>query len=341
MTTDTLSNVLRAVRFRGAVFFDVEGRPPWVAEAPPSRELAPQIMPDAEHLIEFHGVVRGACWAARTGEPAVRLEAGDVVLFPHGDAHVMSSAPGLRAQLVNPAPPAPPERLPLPLSVDAAGVARPREGDPHPASTHLVCGFLGLDARPFNPLLDALPRLLTLREAASAPSWIAALLTSAVAESRGGRPGSEAVLARMSEVLFVEAVRRHVEGLGDDEAGWLAGTRDPAVGRALALLHADPARPWTLEALHEASRLSRSAFHERFVHFVGLPPMQYLTRWRMQLASRLLRDTTLKVVRIALDVGYESEAAFVRAFRREVGMAPGAWRKAAAAPGGVGAPQGA
>ena len=152
-------------------------------------------------------------------------------------------------------------------------------------------------------------------------------LKAVVDESNRKRPGGEAVLERMSEMLFVEALRRYIDSLPPEETGWLAGTRDPAVGRALSLLHQKPGAPWTLERLGEEAGLSRSSLHERFVHFIGQPPMQYLTQWRMQLASGMLRDTNAKVVEIALEVGYESEAAFSRAFKRAVGVAPGAWRR--------------
>lgn len=328
MAEDPLSDLLRAVRFRGAVFYDVEGTAPWVAEAPPAATLLPGVMPDVDHLMEFHGVLRGACWAARTGEPAVRLEEGDLVLFPHGDGHVMSSAPGLRAARLDPETlvPARGDRLPLPLTVDAAGVARPRLRSEGRDATRLVCGFLGCDARPFNPLLAALPRVLVVPGAAEAGSWSAALLRGAVEESSALRPGGAAVLEKMSEMLFVAALRHHADGLATDAPGWLAGLRDATVGSALARLHARPGEPWTLERLCEETHTSRSTLHERFVHFVGLPPMTYLTRWRMQVASRLLREGRHKVARIALDVGYESEAAFARAFKRLVGATPGAWR---------------
>lgn len=158
-------------------------------------------------------------------------------------------------------------------------------------------------------------------------SWVTTFLRAVVAESNQRRPGGEAVLERMSEMLFVEVLRRHVDSLPPEQTGWLAGMRDPAVDRALALLHARPAEPWTLEKLSEDAGLSRSSLHERFVHFIGQPPMQYLTRWRMQVASGLLRDTNAKLVEISLDVGYESEAGFSRAFKREVGVSPGAWRQ--------------
>jgi AraC-like DNA-binding protein len=330
MAADTLSDLLRAV------FYDVEGRPPWVAEAPASREILPAIMPGAGHLIEFHGIVRGSCWAARVGEPAIRLHEGDVVMFPQGDAHVMSSAPGMRAKRTESeaSVPGPAERRPFALTMDAAGAASPRSGSVAPDRTHVICGFLGCDARPFNPLLAALPRVLPLQGAAAATSWVGTLLKTVASESGQRRPGGEAVLERMSEMLFVEALRRYVDALPAEQTGWLAGLRDPDVGRVLGLLHARPAEPWTLERLCDASRISRSTLHERFVHFVGMPPMQYLTNWRMQIASRMLRDTAVKVVRVALDVGYESEAAFARAFKRVVGVTPGAWRRQAAADAG-------
>jgi AraC-like DNA-binding protein len=192
----------------------------------------------------------------------------------------------------------------------------------------LVCGFLGLDARPFNPLLAALPRVLQVPGSALGPdSWVTTFMRAVVTESNQKRPGGEAVLERMSEMLFVEVLRRYVDSLPAEQTGWLAGMRDPAVGRALALLHASPAEAWTLERLSEQAGLSRSSLHDRFVHFIGQAPMQYLTRWRMQVAAGLLRDSNAKLIEVALDVGYESEAAFSRAFKRAVGVAPGAWRR--------------
>jgi len=329
MSGDVLSDLLRAVRLRGALFYNIEGADPWVAETPAAREIIPAIMPGAEHMIEFHGLASGACWAAIPGESPVRLEAGDVVLFPQGDAHVMSSAPGLRGEpadvgfFFTPRPP----QLPFSLSLGEAGVTTARLDGGGGARATVVCGFLGCDARPFNPLLGALPRLLHV-PGAGRESWIAHFLRSVVEESNRPRPGGEAVLERMSEMLFVEVLRRYVDGLAPEQTGWLAGLRDPGVGRALALLHERPGDPWTLERLGEEAGLSRSVLHERFVHFIGQPPMQYLTRWRMQLAAVRLRESNAKVIEIALDVGYESEAAFSRAFRREVGEPPGSWRRA-------------
>lgn len=339
MTGDTLSDLLRAVRLRGAVFFYVQGADPWVAETPASKEIIPAILPGVDHLMEFHVVVRGACWAAIAGETPIRLEQGDIALFPQGDHHVMSSAPGLRAATADheiffaPRPP----QLPFALEV-GAGTRRPAGGEAGQATalldgggrqqTTLVCGFLGCDARPFNPLLASMPRVLRIPGLASeGSSWIAGFLHSVVDESNQKRPGGEAVLERMSEMLFVEVLRRYVDALPNDQTGWLAGMRDPAVGRALSLMHQRPGQPWTIERLADEAAMSRSTLHERFVHFIGQPPMQYLAQWRMQLAAAWLRDTDAKVIDIALEVGYENEAAFSRAFRRAVGESPAAWRR--------------
>jgi AraC-like DNA-binding protein len=329
MSRDTLSDVLRAVHLSGAVFYYIEGASPWVAEAPPSHEVIAAIMPAAEHMIEFHGVVKGACWAAIVGEAPVRLDAGDVILFPQGDPHVVSSAPGMRADIVDTGiyfTPKPPQ-LPHSLSVTEKGVTTARLDGGGGDRVTVVCGFLGCDVRPFNPLLSALPRMLRLSGSVLGPaSWIGQLLATAVVESNEKRAGGEAVLELMSKMMFVEALRRYVDTLPAEQTGWLAGMRDPSVGRALALLHDQPGKPWTVERLGEEVGLSRSSLHERFTHFLGQPPMQYLTQWRMQLAAGLLRDTKTKLIEVALEVGYESEAAFSRAFKRVVGVSPGAWR---------------
>jgi AraC-like DNA-binding protein len=265
------------------------------------------------------------------GEAPVRLEEGDVILFPQGDPHVMSSAPGMRAPSVDTAfffSPRPPQ-LPYALSMQGADVTTTPIDGSDPDRATVVCGFLGFDARPFNPLLAALPRVLRVPGSTlGADSWVTTFMRTVVAESQARRPGGEAVLERMSEMLFVEVLRRHIDSLPPEQNGWLAAMRDPAIGRALSLIHEKPAEAWTLERLSEAAGLSRSSLHERFVHFIGQPPMHYLAQWRMQVAAGLLRDTSAKLVAVALDVGYESEAAFSRAFKRVAGVSPGSWRKA-------------
>ncbi len=339
MSGDALSDLLRAVRLRGALFYYVEGAAPWVAESPPAAEIISAILPGSEHMIGFHGVVSGSCWAALARESPIRLEEGDIVFFPQGDAHVMSSAPGMRGAAsgrdlyFSPRPP----QLPYALSLRGAQVTTARLDGGGRDRTTLACGFLGFEARPFNPLLDSLPRVLPIPgKSLGQDSWVKTFMRAVVLESNRRRPGGEAVLERMSEMLFVEALRTYIDSQPPERTGWLAGMRDPGVGRALALLHERPGEPWTLEALSREAGLSRSSLHERFTRFLGQPPMQYLTRWRMQLAAGILRDTDAKLVEVSLDLGYESEAAFSRAFKREVGASPGAWRRAkrrAARPG--------
>ena len=223
--------------------------------------------------------------------------------------------------------------FPLRLAYSGLEVAQSSSLDSD-AETTVVCGFLACDLQPFNPLIAALPRMLHL-EADADNTWIASFTQQAVAESHSRRPGGQAMLARMSEMMFVDAVRRHAERMPADSGGWLAGLRDRFVGRALSLLHEDPARNWSIDELGREVGLSRSALHERFVALIGVAPMQYLAQWRMQAAARMLLESRATVAAIALDVGYESEAAFARAFKRQVGAPPAAWRRerlAAAAP---------
>lgn len=319
MSVDVLSDVLRAVRLTGAFFFDVTCVPPWVAEAPPSAVLRSRILPAAQHLMEFHVMLRGECWGGLVDGPRVHVRAGDVLVLPQGDSHVMSNPAGLRAD--GPGSPPPLADLALPVAV-RHGVG---EGTP---SELFICGFFGCDARPFNPLLDVLPRVLHVPQATD--GWIGTFAQLAVAEATSRRSGSQAVLARMSELLFVEVVRRYLAALPEGEGGWLAALRDPAIGRALALLHERPAHPWSLDELAREAALSRTVLAERFAASVGMPPMQYLARWRMQLAAADLAGGA-KVGAVALRVGYESEAAFSRAFKKLVGTAPAAWRERGAA----------
>jgi AraC-like DNA-binding protein len=313
---DALSDVLRAVRLSGAVFFDIDASPPWVAEAPPGQAIVHRVFPHADHLMSYHVITRGSCWGGLIGETPVQLLAGDIIVFPHGDPHVMSSAPGMRGTPdVATYTPSSTRQLPFTMTM----------GSEQPDPAQIVCGFIGCDARPFNPLLSSLPRLVHQR--ARAEGVLAQFVRLAVDESRQPRVGGECVLGRLSELLFVDVVRHYLQGLPEDRTNWLAGLRDPYVGRALSALHGEPARSWTLELLARESGLSRSVLAERFTAFAGQPPMQYLASWRMQIAANLLLNGVDSVAMIAERVGYESEAAFSRAFRKIVGLPPGEWRK--------------
>jgi len=319
MTTDVLSDVLRTVHFTGAVYFDFELSSPWVADTPPAREIASIVMPGVERIIEYHVVARGSCWGHAVGQEPMLLREGDLILFPQGDAHVLSSTPGMRgvpdlSRFVR-------QSTPLPLVYEMGGGG--------PDRTHLVCGFLGFDEKPFNPLLTALPQTIHLPALGSEASaeWLDTLLRVAIREAGSRRAGGENILARLSELMFVEAIRRYVETLPSAQTGWLAGLRDPVVGHALAALHGEAREAWTVERLARAVGISRSVIAERFAELVGQPPMQYLALWRMQLASRLLADGG-HVGEVAAAVGYESEAAFSRAFKKLVGQAPATWRRA-------------
>jgi AraC-like DNA-binding protein len=315
VSTDALSDVLRAIRLTGAIFFDVKASEPWVAETPPGDAIVRKIFPDAGHLIPYHVITRGGCWAGPVGGESIHLEAGDVIVFPQGDAHILSSAAGMRGT-PNVAIYRRPEDGQLPFSMSMG-----KGQDP----SHIVCGFLGCDARPFNPLLSALPRVMRVSDRSGGA--IEVFVRMAVAESEARRPGGAAVLGRLSELMFVDVVRRYLETLPADRTDWLAGLRDPFIGRALGALHREPARDWTLADLAHEIGLSRSALAERFTAFVGQPPMQYLANWRMQLAANDLLTTTDTLAVIAERVGYESEASFSRAFKKIVGRSPGDWRR--------------
>ncbi|MFA7429622.1 MAG: AraC family transcriptional regulator [Rhodospirillaceae bacterium] len=318
MTVDVLSDVLRAVRLTGAVYYDFKLTSPWVAQAPPTRIIAPVVMPGVQHVMEYHVLTDGACWGGLLdGEPWL-MEAGDVIVFPHGDPHAMSSSPGMRAEpdmsIVLP----PNDRLPFVFGGGGGG----------PDRAHLICGFLGCDRMPFNPLLAALPRAILLKSRHGPdPGWLDRFIDLVRREVEDRRAGSRDMLSRLAEIMFVDVVRRHLDQVPEAQAGWLAGLQDVHVGRALAALHARPAHAWTLEELAAEAGLSRSVFAERFMQLLGLPPIQYLARWRMQMAATLLAQGSESIALIAVQVGYDSEAAFSRAFKKMVGLAPGAWRR--------------
>jgi AraC-like DNA-binding protein len=330
MSRDTLSDLLRSVRLRGAVFFNVSlhGRS-WAMESSPSADIRAAVLPGSEHVMEYHLVAKGNAWAATKGLPPVKLGEGDVVMFGQGDQHVISSAPDLDPVKRTP------EQVfalrdaakPVPIHVASGRAEVGVAPDVNDVDAVVVCGFLGCDLRPFNPLIGALPRMLHI-PAMHSGAWVSSVMEHAARETSERRPGGDALLERLSEMMFVDAARRYLESLPEDATGWLAGLRDRYVGKALALLHEQPMREWTVDDLAKQAAISRSALYERFVQFVGLPPMQYLANWRIQLGSRMLRESNRTVAAIALEVGYESEAAFSRAFRRVMGAPPAAWRRA-------------
>ena len=319
--SDTLSAVLEAVKLTGAVFFLVDATTPWVAEAPASPELAPVILPRVQHVVSYHVVRHGDCWCESPGHASLPLEAGDVLVVPHGDAYQLASACGLRTGWsLNDA---------LAWFREMASGHGPfvvTEGGGGPDRLQLVCGFLGCDALPFNPVLSALPALMKVRLGDDSANRMNTLLQFAVGESSGARPGSRSVLLRIAELMFVEVLRSHLATAADDDANWLRGLRDPVVGRALSRLHSQPARAWTLPELAHEAGASRSVLAERFAYFVGYPPMLYLTRWRMQLAASRLAAGASPLSAVASEVGYESEAAFCRAFKKLTGETPASWR---------------
>lgn len=308
---DPLSDLLRVVRLNGAYFFAVEASTPWALSAVPSRELIPVILPDAEHLISYHILTAGRCFGGVKGEPLVELGPGDVIVFPQGDAHVMASS-----------------QEPAPEAIIPGRPGRYSEtmrlGDGTTEMATFVCGFLGIDLRPFNPLLAALPRRIHLRGRAG--GWLSTFAGQVVEESRAERAGAACVLTRLAELMFIEVLRQHLASLPAEQTGWLAGLRDPVVGKALALLHQRPRHPWTLVELAGEAAASRSRLAESFTEIIGQPPMQYLAQWRMQLAAGLLMQSGAKIAAIAAEVGYESEAAFSRAFKKATGVSPAAWR---------------
>jgi AraC-like DNA-binding protein len=318
---DTLSDVLEAVRLTGALFFLVDAGTPWVAEAPATSQLAPVILPRAQHVVSYHVISQGTCWCESAGQPPLQLDTGDVLLVPHGHAYQLGSACGLRTGW---------------SLDDALGWFRAMvsgqlpfvvtEGGAGPERLQIVCGFLGCDALPFNPVLATLPTLVRVRLQPESFPRLHALLNFAIAESQNGHQGSRSVLLRIAELVFVEVLRSYLTSASDNRPSWLGGLRDPVVGRALTRLHAEPARAWTVRTLARDAGASRSVLSERFASFVGQPPMLYLNHWRMQLAASRLAAGAAPVSAVAAAVGYESEAAFCRAFKKVMGVTPASWR---------------
>jgi AraC-like DNA-binding protein len=314
---DALSDVLRIIRLKGGVFLHAEFTAPWCVTSRIEPEDRASILEGAEHMVLYHYVAEGRVAAKLPGEEPIEIEAGEVVMFPHNHDHLLGSHLDL--------PPVPSRHV---VRASPGGGLRVIRHGGGGERTRLVCGFLGCDRLEGNPLAEALPPVLCFdTRQGSAAAWMRSSLEFAADEIAARRAGSETVLAKISELLFVEALRRYVEGLPEEQSGWLAGLKDPFVARALSLLHARVANEWTVDDLGREVGLSRSALAERFTRLIGEPPMRYLARWRIQVAAHQLRNSDLPLARIAEQVGYESEAAFNRAFKRSFGMPPATWRR--------------
>lgn len=312
---DVLSDVLRTIRLEGALFLNGDMRAPWCFNVPKSADLAQVLKPGAPRLAICHLVLQGQCWAQLHGAEPIRVNAGEVIAVPHGDPHVLGSH--LRH-----------------AAVDVEHVVRPQvpavqriryggDGD----RTVLVCSWLTYEGDAPNPVMSNLPGLfITALRSRPAGPWIEQSVNFVLGDAAARAPGSELLVAKVAELLFAEVVRGYIESMPANNPGWLAGLRDPHVGRCLALMHGEPARAWTVEALAQESHISRSVLADRFTELVGAPPMHYLAHWRMILAAGMLRRDQVNLARIAEGVGYESEAAFNRAFKREYGVSPGVWR---------------
>jgi AraC-like DNA-binding protein len=313
---DVLSDVLRVVRLSGASLFRAEFREPWCVQTAGATHLAQVMGLVSRCVVPFHVVMDGRCRIA-LGEDRADLEAGDVVIITHGDSHTLGGGDALAPVPVSGILPPPPW----------TGLPDVSHGGNGPAM-HLFCGFLHCDAVAFGPLLASLPRLIVVRAYEDGASvWLRSTVEHIVREVRQERAGSRLMLERLNEVVFVESLREYMAHNEIPGSGWLAGVKDRHVGRALELMHADPARSWTVPELARAAGISRSVLTERFGRLVGQSPIEYLKVWRLHLAGSMLRDGERKLREIAEAVGYESEAAFSKAFRRTFGAPPGAWRR--------------
>lgn len=315
---DAFSEILSGVKLNGAFYFNAEFSAPWGVAAPAAPELAPALAPGAPHLIIYHLVIEGSAFARMEGAPSIPLVPGDVVIFPHGDAHFLASESA--AEETRQTPAVIEKILSRELSLLQTGGGG--------KTTRFVCGYMTCDPQLSRPILSGLPPVFKVNVRTDrSGQWLESSILHLVEETGSCTVGSEAMLAKLSEALFVDTLRRYVAGLPQQQTGWLAGARDPAVGKGLGLLHSRIDHPWTIAELAKEVGVSRSALVERFTRYLSEPPMTYLTRWRLQLAARSLTRTPKSVAEIAADVGYDSEAAFNRAFKREFGSPPARYRR--------------
>jgi AraC-like DNA-binding protein len=313
---DALSEALNAVRMTCAIFFNAEFTAPWGFASPPAPTIARILAPGSERLVLFHLVTEGEALFRTEGAEDLHVAAGDIVVFPHGDPHTMSN--GSPSTLLDSA--ALGKLLSPELSMTRYGGGG--------ATTRFVCGYFGCERHANRLFLAGLPPMFRINvRGDAAGEWLESSIRHLVSERSSGRAGQEVLLAKMAEALFIETMRRYAEQLPPEQAGWLAGARDSVVGAALTALHRRPCHPWTMAELAATAGASRSVLAERFTRFLGEPPLTYLARWRLQLAARLLQTTRKSIVQLASDVGYESQAAFNRAFKREFGLPPARYRR--------------
>jgi AraC-like DNA-binding protein len=314
---DAFSEILSAVKLSGAVFFNAEFSSPWGFSTPPSSAVVAELAPGAAHVVLYHFVLEGGANVEMVNGPSIELKAGDVIVFPHGDQHHMTS---------DTSPPRPYPDYGISAKVKSHDLSPLRAGGGG-ATSRFVCGYMTCDPYVSRPILSGLPAAFKVNiRTDRSGQWLESSILHLVDEAASGRVGSEAMLAKLSEALFVDTLRRYVASLPAHQVGWLAGSRDPIVGKSLGLMHGRIAHPWTLADLAGEVGISRSALVKRFTQYLSEPPMTYLTRWRLQLAARSLEKTSRGVAEIAADIGYESEAAFNRAFKREFGQPPGQYR---------------
>jgi AraC-like DNA-binding protein len=313
---DVLSEVLKVVKLQGAMFYNGEFSAPWSFRSPPSCNVAPFVVAGAEHVIIYHLLTEGRASARLEDGERIDLEAGDIVIFPHGDAHLLENGPAAKAV----------DMVKELARMFSQGLKLSRLGGGGEI-TRFVCGFMACEPRLSQVFLSGLPPVfkVSIRNDASG-RWLENSIRFSVNEADAFRAGGEAVLAKLSEVLFVETLRTYIAHLPADQTGWLAGARDAEVGKTLALMHRNPAHPWTIASLAREAGVSRSVLAERFRHYLNEPPMAYLTRWRLQLGAQMLASTSYSVAQVASEVGYESEAAFNRAFKREFEIPPARFR---------------
>jgi AraC-like DNA-binding protein len=313
---DVLSTVLKTVKLEGTLFYNAEFSAPWSVHSPASSHLAQYLSPEPRHVIIYHLLTQGQAYATVEGGRRVLLSAGDIVVFPHGDSHIMGNGRSVEPKEYG-------EMLQEVLSQGLKLTCMGGGGE----VTKFVCGYLACDPHLSKAFLGGLPSVFKVNIGSdSAGQWLQSSILYSVGQAVASQTGSEIVVAKLSEALFSETLRRYVNSLPPGETGWLAGARDPAVGKALALLHRQPSHQWTIAGLAAQAGVSRSVMAERFRHFLGMPPMSYLTSWRLQLGAQLLTSTSHSVAQVAGEVGYESEQAFNRAFKREFGSPPARFR---------------